>query len=112
MNPYNLYEVEVKPMRSGTGYVIVDAKQVFFAAQVEVIIIPGSTYKICIKFGNKNIFFDPLNGRTPSSSTIKGVIDVLMSRDDIENKSEILNSFFEEANKLVDRMTRDGMVKV
>ena len=110
LKPNILYEVSVKPMRSGTGYVIVAAEQIFFVAQVETTIIPKITYRITVKFGNKNIYFDPLNGRTSSSTTIEGVLNVLEQRDDILNKADIIQSFVQEASNLLDRMVKDSVL--
>ena len=105
-----LYEVSVKPMRSGAGYVIVEAQQILFVAKVETIIIPNATYKVTVKFGNKNIYFDPLNGRTPSSTTVEGVLSILEQREDIQNKAETIQSFIMEASRMHDRMVEDGVL--
>ncbi len=97
LKPNVLYEVSVKPMRSGTGYVIVKAKQILFTAELGVKIVPQQTYRIAIKFGNKTIYFDPINGRTPSSNSMEGVLNILEQREDIANKTDILQLFVLEA---------------
>ena len=109
LKPNVLYEVKLIPMRSGTGYVIVNAKQVFFTAEIKVTVVPKETYRINISFGNKNIIFDPINGRTASSNTIDGVIGILEQREEISNKKEILHTFVIEAGRLLDRVMKEGL---
>ncbi len=109
VKPNTLYEVSVKPMRSGAGYVIVAAEPILFSAQLDVIVVPKTIYRIVVRFGMKAIFFDPLCGRTPSSNSLEGVLYVLEQREDLANKEEILRTFVEEAGKLLDQMSRDGV---
>ena len=104
-----LYDVSVIPMRSGTGYVIIDAERVKFKAHVVVNIVPKRVYRIEIVFGNKTIFFDPLCGRAYTSTSLDGVIELLEHRADIANKEETLQTFVKEAGRLLDRMIKDGV---
>lgn len=110
LKPDKLYEVEVKPMRSSTGYVIVTAEPILFSAKIEVAIEPNAVYQITLKFGNKTIYYDPLNGQSSSSNSIDGVLNVLEQRDDIADKKDTLQKFVLEAGKLLDRMVRDGVI--
>ena len=48
LKPDKLYEVSVKPMRSGTGYVIVTAEPILFPVKIEVAIEQNAIYKIAL----------------------------------------------------------------
>lgn len=109
LKPDVLYEVEVKPMWSGAGYVIVSAEPVCFPATIEVTLIHKQSYRIEIYFGNKRILYDPIYGRQPSVSTVEGVIKLIDSYDDLEDKESVIQKFSDEASKLLNRMLKDGV---
>jgi hypothetical protein len=106
--PNILYNVELKSMHQGNGYVVVSAKPALFKAHIETIIVPKSIYQVNIFFGNKTIYFDPKDGKSPSSKTMKGVIDVIMARKDIEDVDSVIKGFKRQADILVRQMEKDG----
>lgn len=107
--PDTLYEVELKPMHGGkNGYVVVCAVQRFFEAVVESVVIPGKTYQVIVRFGGKTVYFDPVNGKTASSRTKEGVLDILNNRRDIANQDEVISDFIDRAAELLERMEQDG----
>lgn len=107
--PNTLYNVELKPMHGGkNGYVVTAATQVFFTATVESIIIPEKTYQVIVRFGGKTVYFDPVNGKTSSSRTKKGVLEILNKRNDIANQDEVISDFLDRADELIRQMREDG----
>lgn len=108
--PNKLYLVEMKPMHSGNGYVVVKATRKLFPTQVETIIIPKVVYKVQVTFGYKTIFFDPKDGNSKASSTLAGAIKALRERDDIENLELVIEDLTRQAQQLVKRMLADGYI--
>ena len=106
--PNILYDVELKAMYNGNGYIVEEAIPVLFEAHIESVVIPKAVYQIAIKFGNKTIYFDPIEGKTSSSRTVSGVIDVLNERHDIDNRQTVIADFKKRAQELLRRMEIDG----
>ena len=106
--PDVLYEVELKPMHNGQGYVVVSARRVLFEARFETVVIPRAVYQVRVTFGFKTVYFDPLKGRSPSSRTINGVLKIISSRNDILDRDAVIAQFRQEAHALLDQMERDG----
>jgi hypothetical protein len=106
--PNILYEVELKPMLKGNGYVVVSAVQAKFKALIETIIVPKSIYQVIITFGNKTFYYDPVDGKSPSSRTMEGVLKLLESRNDIEDLEEVIADFRKHARVIKEAMSRDG----
>jgi hypothetical protein len=106
--PNVLYNVELKPMHNKNGYVVVSAIQTLFKARVETIVVPKSIYQVNVTFGNKTIYFDPKDGKSPSSRTIEGVIEVIAARKDIDDRNAVIEDFKRQAAILVQQMQKDG----
>jgi hypothetical protein len=106
--PNILYNVELKSMHQGNGYVVVSATPVLFKAHIATIIVPKSIYQVNIAFGNKTIYFDPKDGKSPSSKTMEGVLEVLSARKDIEDRETVIKDFEKQAGILLQRMKQDG----
>lgn len=111
--PNTLYEVELKPMHKGKkGYVVTSATQVLSCVTIESFIVPGKEYRVVINFGGKKnyktIYFDPLNGKTSSSRTKKGVLEILHKRNDIADQEGVISDFVGRADELVRQMREDG----
>lgn len=104
------YMVELKPMHSGKGYVVVRATPKLFPAVVETTVISKSIYQVTVHFGNKTVYFDPKDGNKSSSRTIKGVVELLNDRTDIENKELVIKEFKRQAFSLVRCMQVEGYV--
>lgn len=107
-----LYAVELKPMHKANGYVVVEASPVLFPAQVEVEIVPKTLYRVTVTFGNKKIFFDPKDGKSPMSRTLEGVLSILTARHDIGCREEVIQDFHRQAQALIRRMETDGFIYV
>lgn len=105
--PNQLYNVELKAMHQGNGYVVVSAMPALFKAVIETVLVSNAVYQIKISFGNKTIYFDPKDGKSPSSRTIDGVIRALTIRNDIENPDTVIQEFRAQAKELIDRMKTD-----
>ncbi len=106
--PNVLYNVELKPMHKDNGFVVVSAIPVQFKAEVETVVVPKAIYRINITFGNKTVYFDPKDGKSSSSRTLDGVLEILHSRNDIEDKESVIESFKKEVSVLLQEMERDG----
>ena len=65
-----------------------------------------------INFGGnkryKTIYFDPLNGKTFSSRTKEGVLEILNKRNDIANLDGVISDFLDRADELLRQMEEDG----
>lgn len=107
--PNALYDVELKEMHKGNGYVVTSATLVRFTPEIEVVIDKGRVYQVKVSFGNKVIYFDPLNGKSASSRTVEGVRKVLASRVDIQDMDNVLAGFTESANTVLESMAKDGL---
>ena len=110
VEPNVLYDVELVPMHRVNGYVVVAAKRTLFEAKFETEMVPGITYRLKITFGHKTIYFDPVDGRSPSSTTADGVVRVIAEREDILDKEEVIERFRKEAGMLMALITYDGLV--
>ncbi len=108
IQPGIVYDVELKPMRKGNGYVVVSAIRPKYKAEVETVIVPRSVYQIRITFGHKIIYFDPKDGNSPSSRTVAGVEKALQDRKDLADIEEVLDRFRTAADELLERIEQDG----
>lgn len=106
--PDKLYDVELKSMYKRNGYIVESATPALFEAQIESIVIPKTIYQIKIEFGYKKVYFDPIDGKTASSRTINGVVEVLERRDDLDHPKEIIAEFVKRAQELLRLMQADG----
>lgn len=107
--PNVLYDVELKEMHQGNGYVVVTASLVQFEPTIEVIIEKRKTYQVKISFGNKTIYFDPVKGKSSSSKTIEGVKAILNSRVDIKHIDFVISEFVDAANLVLNSLNRYGL---
>ncbi len=105
-----LYNVELKPMHRGNGYVVVAATPARFKAEIQPVIVRKSIYQVCVSFGNKTIYYDPKDGRSPSSQTLEGTLKVIKERQDIEDIEHVVEQFIKKAKELNDRMEKDGYI--
>ena len=111
--PNTLYEVELKPMHKGkNGYVVISATQILSDVTIESLIVPKKEYRVIINFvGKKNyktIYFDPLHGKTSSSRTKEGVLEILHKRNDIAGQEGVISDFIDRADELIRQMREDG----
>ncbi len=102
--PNVLYSVELKEMHQGKGYVAVAANRILFKARIETVIKPKEMYQVNVNFGIKTIYFDPVNGKSRLSRTKAGVIEVISSRNDIEDVESIIEDFSRQADGLIEIM--------
>ena len=109
VQPDILYDVQLKDMRSNNGYVVVSAIPVRFGAKVESNVISKSIYRVIVSFGNKTIYYDPKDGKSPSSRTVDGVLKVLGSRCDIADQHSVIDEFKKQAVALNRKMENDGI---
>jgi len=110
IEPNVLYDVEMKPMLSGNGYVVISAERIKFEAEFKTTKIPNKVYQIEIKFGNKTIYFDPLEGAYVDRKTIEGVCAALDKRKDLSNKEDVKKRFIKEAESLTLQIENDSQL--
>lgn len=108
LKPNVLYDVTLAEMRNKKGYVVKSASPVLFEAKIDQCIISKVVYKVSAKFGNKTIFFDPLDGKSDSSRTLQGALKALEARDDIANKELVITDFKERGLEIICQMNADG----
>ena len=111
IHPNVLYNVELKPMHKDNGYVVVSALPALFKAEVKTVITAKSLYQVNVIFGNKTIYFDPKDGKTSSSRTTDGVLEILNKREDIEDKEFVIEEFKKQATSLLQQMKQDGFMQ-
>lgn len=110
IQPGIVYDVEVKPMRKGNGYVVISASRRKYPAKFEMQILPKVVYQVRITFGHKTIFFDPKDGNSPSSRTIAGVEKALRERKDLDEVEEVITKFRALAAELMEKYEQDGYI--
>lgn len=110
IQPGIVYDVEVKPMRKGNGYVVISASRRKYPAKLETKIIPKVVYQIRITFGHKTIYFDPKDGNSPSSRTVAGVEDVLRARKDLDEIEDVIAKFRAATTELLEKIEQDGYI--
>ena len=109
IEPSVLYDVELIPMRNkDAGFIVVKAEPHAFEAKISSTIVKNAVYLVEIKFGNKTIVFDPLDGRKDSMRTIDGVIEVIQYRKDIKNLLQVIDDFRHAANNIMAAYENDG----
>ena len=107
--PNILYDVTLIPMKEKNGYIAIEATPVAFKATIETSYVPKAIYKVEVKFGNKTILFDPVDGKKDSVRTITGVREILEKRMDIENLQDVISDFSEAADLLMKHYNSDGV---
>ncbi|BBL00458.1 hypothetical protein A3BBH6_06940 [Alistipes onderdonkii subsp. vulgaris] len=110
IKPNVVYEVELRPMRTGHGFIVISATRPKYDANIETIVIPKSVYQVRVIFGHKIIYFDPLGGNSPASRTIDGAEKALRGRDDLLDPEAVIEKFREAADRLLERMELDGYI--
>lgn len=110
IEPGVLYDVELVPMHRVNGYVVIAAKRTMFEAVFETVVVSGSVYQVKITFGHKTVYFDPICGRSASSTTVAGVLAVIAGREEILDKEAVMERFRSEAAVLLAKITHDGLV--
>lgn len=107
--PNVLYDVVCVPMRDKKkGYVVISAEPHQFQAVLEVIYTPKVLYQINVKFGNKTVKLDLLDGNGVKERTVAGVRSVLERRFDIKDITQVVEDFNVAASELVRNFRRDG----
>jgi len=107
--PNVLYNVELKEMHRGQGYVVVAAYQILFKVQFETIIRQDEAYQVNVHFGSKTIYFDPVNGKSRLSRTKAGVIEVISLRNDIKDIPLVIEEFSKHADHLIKIMKEHNL---
>lgn len=110
IQPGIVYDVELKPMRKGNGYVVISATRPKYKAEFETVIVPKAVYQVRITFGHKIIYFDPKDGNSPSSRTVSGVEKALRARKDLADIEEVIEQFRVVADKLLEKIEQDGYI--
>ena len=105
-----LYDVTMIPMTEKNGYVVIQMTPVEFKATISTTYVKKAIYRVEVKFGNKTIVFDPLDGKKDTIRTLKGCLSVLEKRVDIKDITQVVADFQESANKLLNYMRADGIL--
>ena len=109
IEPNVLYDVELVQMKkANAGYIVVKAEPHAFEARISSTVVKNAVYTVEVKFGNKTIIFDPLDGRKESVRTIDGVIGVLQYRKDIKDLLQVIDDFKNAAYNVMAAFEKDG----
>lgn len=109
IEPGVLYDVEMIPMKNEkSGYIVVSAEPHAFEAKIVTSVVKNAVYRVEVKFGNKTIIYDPLDGKKDSVRTIDGVVAVLEARKDIKNLLQVIDDFCKTANIVLTTFKSDG----
>ena len=101
IEPNVLYDVQMVPMKNEkAGYIVVAAEPHAFDAKITSTVVKNAVYLVEVKFGNKTIKYDPLDGVKDSVRTIDGVVEELSKRKDIKNLSPETLLFYFSWNEL------------
>ena len=106
--PNALYDATIVPMKSERGYVATQINLVKFNATVEVTYVPKAVYSIDVKFGNKDIRFNPLDGKKDSVKYFDECLEVIKQCVDIRNLDEVVDDFTKAATQLLRQYENDG----
>ena len=90
------------------GYIVVAAEPHAFDARITSTVVKNAVYLVEVKFGNKTIKYDPLDGVKDSVRTIDGVVDELSKRKDIKNLLLVIDDFCKSANIVLTAFQNDG----
>jgi hypothetical protein len=107
--PNILYDATLIPMKEKNGYIAIEVNPVSFKATVETTYVPKALYKIEVKFGNKTILFDPVDGKKDSVRIVAGVREILEKRMDIKALQQVIDDFSEQADLLMKYYKKDGI---
>lgn len=109
IEPNVLYDVQMIPMKNkDAGFIVVVAEPHAFEAKISSTVVKNAVYTVEVKFGNKTIIFDPLDGRKETVRTINGVISQLEYRKDIKNLLQVIEDFRKTANIVLTAFQNDG----
>lgn len=90
------------------GYIVVAAEPHAFDAKITSTVVKNAVYLVEVKFGNKTIKYDPLDGVKDSVRTIDGVVEELSKRKDIKNLLLVIDDFCKSANIVLTAFQNDG----
>lgn len=93
--PNTLYSCVLIPMRNEGGFIAISSSIIKFKSKIETI-ISGSTYKVVVTFGNKNIVYDP-SSRFKKENCINSIANMLRGRADLVNPMQVAEDFLDSA---------------
>ena len=105
-----LYDSTLIPMAEKNGYVVIEVNPVQFKATIETTYVPKAVYVVEVKFGNKIIRFDPMDGRKDTIRTIDGCKSVLEKRVDIKDVTQVVEDFVDAATDIIRKFRNDGFL--
>ena len=87
---------------------MIEVNPVQFKATIETTYVPKAVYVVEVKFGNKVIRFDPMDGRKDTIRTIEGCKSVLEKRVDIKDVTQVVEDFVDAATDIIRKFRNDG----
>lgn len=105
-----LYHATLIPMHGKDGYVVIEATPVTFKALISATYVPKALYQVDVKFGNKNIRFDPKDGKKDTVKDIEACRRLIATRLDIQDIQDVLEDFDEMTKELLRRYENDGFI--
>lgn len=102
-----LYDCTLIPMAERNGYVVIAAEPVQFKALIKCTYVKNTIYRVLVKFGNKELRFDPFNGRKESIKSLAACKAVLEKRVDVKDIMQVVEDFENAANDMINLMNAD-----
>ena len=93
--PNVLYSCSLIPMRSDSGFIAKSASIVKFKATI-VTSCTNSRYAVSVRFGNRNIVYDPAS-KEKNKKDISSIADMLRHSLDLENANTVAEDFINSA---------------
>lgn len=93
--PNRLYKCSLEPMRDGGGFIAKSATLVKFKATIASVCKHG-TYKVYVKFGNKQIVYAP-SSEDKHKSDIRRISNLLQERIDLHSPEKVIEEFVDSA---------------
>lgn len=95
VKPNMLYHCTLIPMKSGTGFIVIEAKLMQFEAKIESI-AANDTYKVVVRYGNRTITYNPASPNKKHND-MQGIADLLRHSDDLKYANAIAEEFIDSA---------------
>lgn len=95
-----LYDVTLVPMVGKRGFVAIRADITQFNAKVSSCYVKKAIYQVDLRYGNRVIKFDPLDGKKDSIKMADKCLSYVDGLMDIANKAEVYRQFREAVEEI------------
>lgn len=93
--PNSLYNVTLKPMNNGDGFIAISVREVKFPAQITTT-VKDSEFQVKVSFGNANLIYNPFSS-FEREKNIVAIANLIRCRKDLLNPLKVAEDFINEA---------------